>query len=197
MSYKGASKRSFIMVKYRLIIEYHKKGNNNTQVATLCGCSRMTVWKVVERLNVVKIETEEVLNLSDDEINYILFPERSRRGEGFLAIDFKWEEFQMCKHQSSLRLCWRRYCKRAAKQGLKAYSWKSYLYFYIDSKKPRADDDDPNDKVRNKLKHYNLLMSFCNPDSESYRKLQKEKNEWLKSLHLDENKILNIGSDYL
>lgn len=39
------------MVKYRLIIEYHKKGNNNTQVATLCGCSRMTVWKVVERLN--------------------------------------------------------------------------------------------------------------------------------------------------
>ena len=36
------------MVKYRLIIEYHKKGNNNTQVATLCSCSRMTVWKVVE-----------------------------------------------------------------------------------------------------------------------------------------------------
>ena len=34
-------------------------------------------------------------------------------------------------------------------------------------------------------------------DSESYRKLQKEKDEWLKSLHLDENKILDIGSDYL
>lgn len=58
------------MVKYRLIIEYHKKGNNNTQVATLCGCSRMTVWKVVERLNMVKIKTEKILNLSDDEINY-------------------------------------------------------------------------------------------------------------------------------
>ena len=28
-------KRSVFMVKYRLIIEYHKKGNNNTQVATL------------------------------------------------------------------------------------------------------------------------------------------------------------------
>ena len=40
-------------------------------------------------------------------------------------------------------------------------------------------------------------MSFCNPDSESYHKLQKEKDEWLKSLHLDENKILDIGSDYL
>ena len=190
MSYKGASERSFIMVKYRLIIEYHKKGNNNTQVATLCGCSRMTVWKVVERLNMVKIEAEELLNLSDDEINYILFPERSRRGEGFLAIDFKWEEFQMCKHQSSLRLCWRRYCKRAAKQGLKAYSWKSYLYFYIDSKKPRADDDDPHDAVRNKLKHYNLLLSYCNPGGTSYEKIKQEKEDWLKSLHLEEEKIL-------
>ena len=44
--------------------------------------------------------------------------------------DFKWEEFQMRKHQSSLRLCWRRYCKRAAKQGLKAYSWASFVFFY-------------------------------------------------------------------
>ena len=48
------------MVKYRLIIEYHKKGNNNTQVATLCGCSRMTVWKVVEE----KLQ-EHIANLSE------------------------------------------------------------------------------------------------------------------------------------
>ena len=54
------------MVNYRLIIEYHQKGNNNTQVATLCSCSRMTVWKVLNRerdawghfLNkVIKIQT--------------------------------------------------------------------------------------------------------------------------------------------
>ena len=37
------------MVNYRLIIEYHQKGNNNTQVATLCSYSRMTVWKVVNK----------------------------------------------------------------------------------------------------------------------------------------------------
>ena len=160
------------MVKYRLIIEYHKKGNNNTQVATLCSCSRMTVWKVVERLNEVKIETEEVLNLSDDEIN------------------FKWEEFQMRKHQSSLRLCWRRYCKRAAKQGLKAYSWASFGLLYSQYKKPRADDDDPHDAVRNKLKRYNLLLSYCNPGGTSYEKIKQEKEDWLKSLHLEENKIL-------
>ena len=185
------------MVKYRFIIEYSKKGNNNSQVATLCGCSRMTVWKVLNRLSKLKFDAEELLRLPDEEMEYVLFPERTRRGDGFLSIDFKWEEFQMRKHQSSLRLCWRRYCKRAAKQNLKAYSWASFCFFYGQYRKPCSDEDDPNDKVRNKLKKYNLLMSFCNPDSESYRKLQKEKDEWLKSLHLDENKILDIGSDYL
>ena len=185
------------MVNYRLIIEYHQKGNNNTQVATLCSCSRMTVWKVVNRIVDIEIPTDELLKLDNEKLKNIIFPEYMKKGVGFLIPDFKWEEFQKRKHQSSLRLCWRRYCKRAAKQGLKAYSWASFGLFYLQYKKPRADDDDPNDKVRNKLKHYNLLMSFCNPDSESYRKLQKEKKEWLKSLHLDENKILDIGSDYL
>lgn len=185
------------MVKYKLIIEYLKKGNNFTQVATLCGCSRMTVWRVVQRLNSLTIKLVDYQNISEEELTQILFPERVKKGKGYLIPDFKWEEFQMRKHQSSLRLCWRRYCKRAIKQNLKAYSWASFCFFYGQYRKPCSDEDDPNDKVRNKLKHYNLLMSFCNPDSESYRKLQKEKDEWLKSLHLDENKILDIGSDYL
>lgn len=123
-------------------------------------------------------------------VNYMSFPERSRRGEGFLAIDFKWEEFQMCKHKSSLRFCWRRYCKRAAKQGLKAYSWASFGLFYLQYKKPHTDEDDPHDVVRNKLKRYNLLLSYCNSGGASYEKIKQEKEDWLKSLHLEEDKIL-------
>lgn len=178
------------MVKYSLIIEYHKKGNNNSQVATLCGCSRTVVWKVINRLKEIKINAEKLLKLSDEEINSILFPERAKRRKGYLIPDFKWEEFQMRKHQSSLRLCWRRYCKRAAKQNLMAYSWKSFLYFYIDYKRSRHDEDDPRDAVRNKLKRYNLLLSYCNPNGSNYKKLQEEKLRWLKSLRLEENKIL-------
>jgi len=113
-----------------------------------------------------------------------------KKGEGFLIPDFKWEEFQMRKHRSSIRLCWRRYCKRAAKQGLKAYSWASFGLLYSQYKKPCADDDDPHDAVRNKLKRYNLLLSYCNPDGRSYEKIKQEKEDWLKSLHLEENKIL-------
>lgn len=178
------------MVKYSLIIEYLDKGNNFSQVARLCCCSRMTVWRVVERLDYLKIETIDLNRVGEDELRSLLFPERVRKDEKYLVIDFKWEEFQMCKHKSSLRLCWRRYCKRAAKQGLKAYSWASFGLLYSQYKKPRADDDDPHDAVRNKLKHYNLLLSYCNPGGTSYEKIKQEKEDWLKLLHLEEDKIL-------
>lgn len=177
------------MVKYSLIVEYLKKGNNYSQIATLCGCSRTTVWAVVKRIDYFKIQLADIDGIDEVGLRSILFPERVRKDEKYLVIDFKWEEFQMRKHQSSLRLCWRRYCKRAAKQGLKAYSWASFGLLYSQYKKPCADEDDPHDAVRNKLKHYNLLLSYCNPGGTCYEKIKQEKEDWLKSLHLEEDKI--------
>ncbi len=172
------------MVKYSLIMEYLKKGNNYSQIATLCGCSRTTVWEVVKRIDYFKIQLADIDGIDEVELRSILFPERVRKDEKYLVIDFKWEEFQMRKHQSSLRLCWRRYCKRAAKQGLKAYSWASFGLLYSQYKKPCADDDDPHDAVRNKLKHYNLLLSYCNPGGTSYEKIKQEKEDWLSMIDI-------------
>lgn len=118
------------MVKYKLIIEYYQKGNNNSQIATLCGCSRTVVWEVLNRFNKIETIFADIQRMSEEELRILLFPERVKKDKGYLIPDFKWEEFQMRKHQSSLRLCWRRYCKRAAKQNLKAYSWASFGLFY-------------------------------------------------------------------
>ncbi len=100
------------MVKYTLIIEYLSKGNNFSQVATLCGCSRTTVWQVLQRIDFLNISLDEINEMKEEELRFLLFPERIKKGNGYLIPDFKWEEFQMRKHQSSLRLCWRRYCKQ-------------------------------------------------------------------------------------
>ena len=179
------------MVNYRLIIEYHEKGNNNTQIATLCSCSRMTVWKVVNRIVDIKIPIDELLKLDNEELKYIIFPEYMKKGDGYLIPDFKWEEFQMVKHRSSIRLCWRRYCKRAAKQNLAAYSWKVFLTSYNDYRRPKIQVDDPDDKIRTKLKNYNFLLAYCESDKVMYSVIQTEKEMWLKSLGLDESKIIS------
>ena len=171
------------MSKYKLIIEYYPKGNNNSQIATLCACSRTTVWTVLKRIKALGIEIYALNDMSEEEISSLLFPERAKAGEGYLMPDFKWEEFQMCKHQSSIRLCWRRYCKRAAKQNLMAYSWKCFITLYNAYRRPKILVEDPNDKIRNKLKDFNFLLSCCPRGSINYQVIQRKKEEWLKSLN--------------
>lgn len=178
------------MVKYTLIIEYLSKGNNFSQVATLCGCSRTTVWQVLQRIDFLNISLDEIKEMQEEELRFLLFPERIKKGNGYLIPDFKWEEFQMVKHRSSIRLCWRRYCKRAAKQNLMAYSWKVFLTSYNEYRRPKIQVDDPDDKIRTKLKHYNFLLAYCESDKVMYSVIQTEKEMWLKSLGLDESKII-------
>ncbi len=178
------------MLNYRLIIEYHQKGNNNSQIATLCGCSRVTVIKVLKRVQELNLGFTAIAAMSDKELMFLLFPKRDKYKEEYLIPDFKWEEFQMVKHQSSVRLCWRRYCKRALKQNLKAYTWSQYLLKYQEYKNPPKAKN--MDKIRKRLKDYNFLLSqFRNPNGRGYQQMLKDKEEWLQSLHLEESKILD------
>ena len=183
------------MKNYKLIIEYYEKGNKQEQIATLCSCSRMTVWTVLKRFRTLKLNYNDIKSMSEKEISSLLFPERVKAGEGYLIPDFKWEEFQMCKHQSSIRLCWRRYCKRAAKQNLMAYSWKCFITLYNAYRKPKIEVEDPNDKIRNKLKNFNFLLSCCPRGSINYEVIKIQKEEWLKSLKLEEDKILDSDEE--
>ena len=56
------------MVRYSLIVDYLDRGNNFSQVARLCCCSRMTVWRVVQRLDSIKIETIDLKHISEGEL---------------------------------------------------------------------------------------------------------------------------------
>ena len=183
------------MKNYKLIIEYYEKGNKQEQIATLCSCSRMTVFTVLKRFRALELNYDDVKSMSEEEISSLLFPERAKAGDGYLIPDFAWEEFQMCKHQSSIRLCHRRYCKRAAKQNLMAYSWKCFLYLYNDYRRPKLEVCDPNDKIRNKLKDFNFLLYCCTCGSINYQVIQRKKEEWLKSLKLEEDKILDSDKE--
>ena len=183
------------MKNYKLIIEYYQKGNKQEQIATLCSCSRMTVFTVLKRFRTLELNYDDVKSMSEEEISSLLFPERAKVGEGYLIPDFKWEEFQMCKHQSSIRLCWCRYCKRAAKQNLMAYSWKCFITLYNAYRRPKIVVEDPNDKIRNKLKDFNFLLSCCPRGSINYQVIQRKKEEWLKSLKLEEDKILDSDEE--
>lgn len=80
------------MSKYKLIIEYYQKGNNNSQIATLCSCSRTIVWTVLKRIKALRIEGYVLNDMSEEEIASLLFPERAKAGDGYLIPELIWKE---------------------------------------------------------------------------------------------------------
>lgn len=62
------------MVKYKLIIEYYQKGNNNSQIATLCSCSRTVVWEVLNRFNRIRTLFADIQGMSEEGFASYYFP---------------------------------------------------------------------------------------------------------------------------
>ena len=51
------------MKNYKLIIEYYEKGNKQEQIATLCSCSRMTVFTVLKRFRTLELNYDDVKSM--------------------------------------------------------------------------------------------------------------------------------------
>ena len=187
---------SHVVVKLENVVKTYFMGDNQVQalrgisfeiqegeftaIMGPSGSGKSTCMNMIGCLDrpssgIVKVDGKETALMSEKELAYLLFPERAKAGDGYLIPDFKWEEFQMVKHRSSIRLCWRRYCKRAAKQNLAAYSWKVFLTSYNDYRRPKIQVDDPDDKIRTKLKNYNFLSAYCESDKVMYSVIQTEK----------------------
>lgn len=63
---------------------------------------------------------------------------------------------------------------------------------YCQFRKMCSDEDDPKDKVRNKLKHYNLMLSYCNPNGEQHQNLKKEKGKWLRYANINSYRVKSV-----
>lgn len=174
------------MVSYRKILYYYSKGNNNSQIATICCCSRMTVVKIVSRAKEIKLSVPIPNSIKDYQLKQILFPVTQEESK-YLLLDFEWETFQMLKHQSGVRLCWRRYCKRALKAGKMAYTLGMYYKLYKEYKELVSCPMTEMELQWQKLK---LAVQYYEDGNQMlYQKALKEKQEWLNKNHLDEEKL--------
>ncbi len=54
------------MTNYRAILQYHFNGNNNTQISTICGCSRTTVIKTIKRAKELNLVIPVSKTISDE-----------------------------------------------------------------------------------------------------------------------------------
>ncbi len=73
------------MTNYRAILQYHFNGNNNTQISTICGCSRTTVIKTIKRAKELNLVIPVSKTISD-EVLYLMFCPQKGRKQGYWNI---------------------------------------------------------------------------------------------------------------
>lgn len=67
------------MVNYRAILLYYTKGNTNTQISTICGCSRPTIIKTIKRAKELNLKLPIDDSVTDQQLYLILFPKKGRK----------------------------------------------------------------------------------------------------------------------
>ena len=66
------------MTDYKSILLYYSKGNTNTQIATICGCSRTTVIKTIKRAKELNLKLPLPATLRDADLYLMLYPKEER-----------------------------------------------------------------------------------------------------------------------
>lgn len=74
------------MTDYKSILLYYYKGNTNTQIATICGCSRTTVIKTIKRAKELNLKLPLPATLRDSDLYLMLYPKRGKR-KGYYIPD--------------------------------------------------------------------------------------------------------------
>ena len=98
------------MTNYREILRLHSQGISQRSIAISCACSRNTVAKVVKRAADIEVSWPLKNNMSDAELQKLLFPEvilpSSRK-----QPDCEYIHKEMAKSGVTLSLLWDEYCQ--------------------------------------------------------------------------------------
>lgn len=169
------------MVNYRAILLYYHQGNTTTQIATICECSRTTVIKTIKRAKQLDLKLPIADSISDQELYVMLYPKRGRRKEYYLPDWYLLDKDKIKRSFTKFR-AWQKYCRVAAKKGLKAYGKSRFYKLYHDYFSPLAEGLKA--KLGNnlsKIAGFSLaekLFERRNDNNQSLIYLERQKEEW-------------------
>lgn len=107
------------MTDYKSLLLYYYKGNTNTQIATICGCSRTTVIKTIKRAKELNLKLPLPATLRDSDLYLMLYPKRGKR-KGYYIPDIHSIEKDRKKRRFSKFRAWQKYCRVAKREGYNA-----------------------------------------------------------------------------
>lgn len=186
------------MVNYRAILLYYTKGNTNTQIATICGCSRPTIIRTIKRAKELNLKLPVDDNITDQQLYLMLFPKKGRK-EGYYYPDFYLLDKDRKKRSFTKFRAWQKYCRVSSRMGLRAYKkTQFYKLYYLFYHKPiiRACAG----KNLMQVRYYEALsarmLKKYGVDHIAFLELEQEITIWCHRLRLDKQKLWTLESLY-
>ena len=109
------------MVNYREILRLKGLGYSHREIASSVHSSRNTVREVVDLASALKIEWPLDANVTNSDLELLLYPDRAERDSNRMPIDFLWIHRELAKKGVTLTLLWTEYCEAASAAGKKPY----------------------------------------------------------------------------
>lgn len=125
------------MTNYREILRLHSRGISQRSIADSCQCSRNTVARVLERAREVNVSWPLKSDLTDSELEKLLFPASAEISTNRCLPDLENIHKELAKSGITLRLLWTEYCMvcRIGNQQPLMYSQFCYHYQKFAEKK--------------------------------------------------------------
>lgn len=120
----------FFMVKYREILRLHAQGVAQRGIASSCEHSRNTIRKVVNKAEEKGLSWPFETNLTDSDIENLLFPEKHQSSDFRRKPDCEYIHKELAKSGVTLSLLWDEYSLNCRENNEIPYSYRQYCRFY-------------------------------------------------------------------
>ena len=101
------------MVDYREILMLHNLGYSQRVITSSVHSSRSTVKEVSDLTNALKIEWPLDANVTNSDLELLLYPDRAEKNSNHMPINFPWIHRELAKKGVTMTLLWTEYCEQA------------------------------------------------------------------------------------
>ena len=109
------------MVDYREILRLHNLGYSQRVITSSVHSSRSTVKEVIDLANALKIEWPLDANVTNSDLELLLYPAQAEKNSNRMPIDFPWIHRELAKKGVTMTLLWTEYCEQVYAAGKQPY----------------------------------------------------------------------------
>ena len=109
------------MVDYKEILRLSDQGYSQRQIVTIVGSSHHTIKEVLETADAKGIKWPIEDDVSNEDLQSILFPEKYASVSGYMEPDYEYIHAELAKPGVTLTLLWTEYNEKCISAGKRPY----------------------------------------------------------------------------